>query len=632
MSEEKRLFLLDGHALVYRAHYAFITRPLYNSKGMNTSAVNGFVRALWDILKNQNPTHIAVAFDPKGPTFRNDIFPEYKANRDAQPEDITIAFPYIENIVKAFNIPIITIPGYEADDAIGTLAKQAEKEGFKVFMVTPDKDYAQLVSENIFMYKPSRQGGGVDIIGIPEVLEKWGIKDVSQVIDMLGLQGDSVDNIPGVPGIGPKTASKLLNTYGSIETLLDSVEDLKGKQKENLINFRDQAILSKVLATISLDVPTQFDASKYVIEPYNKEALKEIFKDLEFRTLAISVLGDDFTPGGTQGNLFGSTPTKTFAEKKESTDYNVVEKSIENVEHDYKLVQSDEDIDALVAILEKTDEFAFDTETTSLNEQEAELVGLAFSIKEKTAYYIPTPVDREETLRIASKFQGVLKDPTKLKIGQNLKYDINVLHNYNIDVEGPYFDTMIAHYLIEPDLRHKLDYLSESYLEYKMVPIDALIGKRGPKQLSMRDIDVEKVAEYAGEDADITFQIKQILVEKLEEEGLLELFNTLEMPLIDVLSDMETAGVRINGQFLNDYSKKLGELILEKEAEIYRKAGVHFNIASPKQVGEVLFDRLKIPYRWSKTKSGQYSTNEEKLRELAPKNDIVQSILNFRKY
>ena len=638
--ETKKLFLLDGHALVYRAHYAFINRPLINSKGVNTSAITGFVRSLMDILKNQKPSHIAVAFDPHGGTFRNEIFPEYKANRDAQPEDITIAFPYIRKIVEGFNIPIIEVENYEADDTIGTIAKKAEKEGFTVFMVTPDKDYAQLVSENIFMYKPARLGNGIDILGVPEVLEKWDIERIDQVIDVLGLQGDSVDNIPGIPGVGAKTAVKLLKQFGDMEGILANTDQLKGKQKEKVEEFAEQGRLSRVLATIKLDVPIDFDSNAVKVEPINKEALAKIFDELEFRTIAKQVLGDNdesSVPVGEQGSLFGGTPTA----KKSSSDtkiepaqdsYTSDKKSLETEKHNYIFVDSQSKIDTLVNDLSKVKSFCFDTETSGLKIHEDDLVGVAFSFKKGTAYYLPIPKDREKAKEILAPFQPIFKSDKIVKIGQNIKFDNNILFWYGIDVEGPFFDTMIAHYLIEPDLRHKLDYLAESYLNYRMVPIEELIGKRGKNQKSMQDLDPEEITEYAAEDADITFQLREVLELKLKEEELCDLFNNIEMPLINVLGEIECAGVKINKEFLQKYSIKLGKDIKQIELGIFKKAGGAFNIASPKQVGEVLFERLKIPYRWTRTGSGQYSTNEEKLNELAHNYDVVNDILRFRKY
>ena len=628
---EKKLFLLDGHALVYRAHFAFINRPLINSKGINTSAITGFVRTLWDLIRNQKPTHIAVAFDPKGNVFRHEEFPEYKANRDAQPEDISIALPYIEKIVKGFNIPIVMVKNYEADDIIGTLAKQAEKEGFTVYMVTPDKDYAQLVSDKVFMYKPARMGNGIEILGEKEVLEKWDIARVDQVIDVLGLQGDSVDNIPGIPGVGAKTAVKLLKLYDSVEGILANTDKLKGKQKEKVEMFADQGRLSKRLATININSPIEFDAKAFELEELDKKILGEIFSELEFRSLADQILGNP--KQGTQQNLFGETAKAGAAKKQFSAPtYAIAKNNIENTKHDYKLVQTDKEITELVKLLKSHKEVSFDTETTGIDANQAELVGLSFSVKPKTGYYIPVSDNYEEAKKTVALFKPVLEDETILKIGQNVKYDTLMLKWYDLEVKGTFFDTMIAHYLCEPDLRHKLDYLSESYLEYKMVPIEALIGKKGKNQLSMRDIAVEKVSEYASEDADITLQVKHVLEKKLNEIELSELYFNIEEPLIDVLAEIEFNGVRINPDFLADYSKVLGKEIAKKEKEIYKKAGVEFNIASPKQVGEVLFEKLKIPYRWRKTGTGQYSTDVDKLTELAVKNDIVNDILNFRKF
>jgi len=634
---EKKLFLLDGHALVYRAHYAFINRPLINSKGVNTSAITGFVRTLWDILKNQKPTHIAVAFDPKGKTFRHDRYEPYKANRQEQPEDISIALPYIINIVKGFNIPIPMVDTYEADDIIGTLSKQAEAEGFTVYMVTPDKDYAQLVSENIFMYKPSRSGNGVEILGVPEVLEKWDIEKVEQVIDVLGLQGDSVDNIPGIPGIGAKTASKLLKLFGSVEEIIANTDQLKGKQKENVENFAEQGLLSKELATINLQSPIKFDAEKYILEPINKEELKVIFQELEFRSLAKTVLGDDAVMPGEQGSLFGapsSSPAKAkstrLTEKNET--YAVVDKNITNTEHNYQFVDTPAKRKKLIKDLAQQKSISFDTETTSIDSQQAELVGFSFSWKGGEGYYIPVPDDKMEATKILAEFKPILENEKIEKIGQNIKYDINIVRRYDCDVKGEFFDTMIAHYLLQPDHRHKLDYLSEAYLGYKMVPITDIIGKPGVKQLSMRDIAPEKVSDYAAEDADITYQIRNIFEDQMKEQKLTKLYDEIEMPLIRVLSEMEYEGVNLNKKFLDDYSKVLSKMIAKKQKEIYKKAGVEFNIASPKQVGQVLFEKLEIPYRWRKTASGQHSTNEEKLTELSKDHDIVSNILEYRRY
>lgn len=627
---EKKLFLLDGHALVYRAHFAFINRPLINSKGINTSAITGFVRTLWDLMKNQKPSHIAVAFDPKGGTFRHDYYPEYKANRDAQPEDISIALPIIREIVEGFNIPIIMVDNYEADDIIGTVAKQAEKEGFTVYMVTPDKDYAQLVSDKVFMYKPSRQGNGIDILGEKEVLEKWDIDRVEQVIDVLGLQGDKVDNIPGVPGIGPKTATKLLKEYGSVEGILENTDKLKGKQKENLETYAEQALLSKRLATINIESPFTFEAEKYTIDPVNKPKLTELFKELEFRTLAMQILGEGQQPG-VQQSLFGDSSGKKAPAPVVKT-YSVAKNNIENTEHDYNLVDTAEARKSLIDRLLKEKTISFDTETTGIDANIAELVGLVFSIKKGEGYYIPIPEDQAEAKAICAEFKPVLEHKEIELVGQNIKYDAFIMKWYDVYLTGPYFDTMIAHYLAEPDLRHKLDYLSESYLDYKMVPIVDLIGKPGKKQLTMRDVEVEKAKDYACEDADITLQLKEPLLKMMKDIEATDLYHRIEEPLIRVLTDMEYEGVMINKSFLEEYSVELQGLIDGILKEIHEMAGVQFNVSSPRQVGQVLFEKLEIPYRWRKTASGQYSTDVEKLTELSEKHDIVKKILTYRKY
>ncbi|MCC7443773.1 MAG: DNA polymerase I [Saprospiraceae bacterium] len=636
--EDKRLFLLDGHALVYRAHFAFIARPLINSKGVNTSAITGFVRTLWDLMKHQKPTHIAVAFDPKGGTFRHEIYPEYKANRDAQPEDITIAMQYIPDIIKAFNIPVVMVPNYEADDVIGTLAKKAEKKGFSVYMVTPDKDYAQLVSENIYMYKPGKQGNEAEILGEKEILKNWDIQSVEQVIDVLGLQGDSVDNIPGIPGIGPKTAVTLLKQFGSVENIIANAEQLKGKQKENVITFADQALLSKKLATIDTNSPVEFDEFSFTLDAMDRTKLKEIFLELEFRSLAEQILGSNHPivqNQGIQQSLFDTETTSSVPETPSDNkinDYQIGNKSIENTPHTYHTIHTDTEILALVDKLSGSTRISFDTETTGINAHEAELVGASLAVTPHEGYYIPFSEDFASAKAKLSLLKPLLENEQIEKIGQNIKYDMTILKWYGIELKGRLFDTMIAHYLCEPDLRHKLDFLTESYLDYKMVPIEDLIGRSGKNQLSMRDIDVEKVSQYAAEDADLTMQLVPVLEKMMAENQLTEIYNTIESPLIRVLCDIEYEGVNINVQFLNEYSKELEKLIVEKEREIYKSAGTHFNIASPKQVGEILFDRLKIPYRWKKTSSGQYSTDVDKMTELYHEHDIIKAILDYRKY
>lgn len=628
----KKLFLLDAFALIYRAHFAFIKRPMINSKDLNVSAVLGFTNTLWDLLSKEQPTHIAVVFDLPQPTFRHEMYTPYKANREKQPEDITLALPYIKQIVEAFNIPVASCVGYEADDVIGTLAKQAEKEGFKVYMMTPDKDYAQLVSENIFMYKPARMGNGISILGVEEVLEKWQIKRVDQVIDILGLQGDAVDNIPGIRGVGAKTAVKLLAQFDSIEGILANTDQLKGKQKEKVEAGREDALISKQLATIKLDCPIQFDATSYELEPYNREKLQDLFAELEFRTLAKRILGAESGKAPIKNrDLFGNT----IAEKvsRSAKNVNVTQTAtIETVEHHYHLVETAGQRAALIEKLQQSPVFCFDTETTGLNPSEAELVGIAFSIKDKEAYYVPLPVNQAEAKAIVWEFKGVFEDAAIEKIGQNIKYDILMLRWYEVYVKGKYWDTMIMHYLLSPHNRHNLTYLSETYLNYTPVAIESLIGKKGKNQLTMRDVSEEKIKEYAGEDADITWQIQQILHKELAAEPeLLKLYEEVEEPLVDVLAEIEFNGVNLDVPFLQEYSLVLDREIVTMKEKIYTAAGLeNFNLDSPKQVGEVLFGKLEIPYRWKRTKTGQYSTNEEKLSELAVTYDIVADLLRYR--
>lgn len=628
----KKLFLLDGHALVYRAHYSFIARPLINSKGLNTSAISGFTRYLWDIITNQKPSHLAVSFDLSGPTFRHKQFPEYKANREAQPEDITVGLPYIYKIIEAFNIPIVTMEGYEADDVIGTLAKQAVKQGFEVYMVTPDKDYGQLVEDHILMYKPSRQGNGIEILGPKEIKETWGINRTEQVIDILGLMGDAVDNIPGVPSIGEKTAAKLIQEFDSLEKVLENANSVKGKIREKLIEFADQAKLSKTLATIDINVPVRFDEQKYKLEDFDKIKLVEIFKDLEFRTLAEAIV-----VSGTKKNndLFAQVEEKNTAisevVKIEENKYQISDKDIHNTKHNYQLVQSEQEIKKLQALLEENIIISFDTETTGIDPTQAELVGMSFAFEKGNAYYVPIDKDQNIAKNQLEKFVKYLEDPTKKFIGQNLKFDILMMKQYGINISKVYFDTMIAHYLLEPDLRHKLDILSETYLNYKMVPIEDLIGKKSSGQGSMRDVSLEKIKEYASEDADVVLQLYPIFEKAIKEYNVENVLTNIELPLINVLVSMEHEGVKVDADFLNNYSKVLQSGIQISEKKIYELAGVKFNIASPKQVGEVLFEKLKIPYKWKKTSTNQYSTDEEKINELAEENEVVRAILEFRK-
>lgn len=657
----KKLFLLDGHALIYRAHFAFITRPLINSKGWNVSAIQGFMRTMWDMMQNEKPTHIAVVFDPKGGTFRHEKFEAYKANREAQPEDITFGIPWVHRIVQAMNVPVVVVPNYEADDVIGTLAKQAEKEGFTTFMVTPDKDFGQLVSKNIFLYKPGRAGNEVEIWGEKEVCERWGIKRVDQVIDMLGLMGDAVDNIPGLPGIGEKTAAKLLEEYDNIENLLANADKLKGKQQEIVKTHHEKATLSKWLATIETNAPIQFDDKKFEIEPFNREELLAAFKELEFKSLAETILKSPLA-GKADDNLdVAKTAAPTPPANKKTTSSNAMQGSlfgeaemadqsiaapsltperpstrgthnIHNTQHVYHLAETPEKRAELIDILSRAKAISYDSETTALEAPAADLVGFSFAVKTYEAWYVPIPPDRQEAQKIVEEFRPIFESETIEKIGQNLKYDAIVLKNYDCELRGPYWDTMLAHYLLEPDLRHNMNYMAETLLNYAPVKIEELIGAKGAKQGTMRDVPIEIIKDYAAEDADVTLRLRDVLKPKLEEGGpvLLKLFQNVEAPIVKVLTDIEHAGVRIDPVFLKEYSGELAVQIVALEEKILSQAGFQFNIASPKQVGEVLFDQLKLPYPGKKMKSGQYSTDEEILSELAINNPICADILSHR--
>lgn len=635
----KKLFLLDGMALVYRAHFALSKNPRFTSMGLNTSAVMGFTNTLLEVLKKENPTHLAVVFDTEAPTERHTDFLAYKANRQAMPEDLSIALPYVKKLIEGFNIPVLTSDGYEADDVIGTLAKQAEKEGFTVFCMTPDKDFAQLVSENIFVYKPSRMGSDIEIMGIPEVLAKWEIEHVHQVIDILGLWGDAVDNIPGIPGIGEKTAKALIKQYGSMENIIAHSHELKGKQRENVENFAAQGILSKRLATILLDAPVEFHEESFRIDKPDREKLEPLFAELEFRTLGRRVFGEEFSVSENKPNtngqmdLFGNPmPENQVLVQKPSVVVKEVigGKNISNTAHKYFLVEASEDRQKLISQLLQLDAFSFDTETTSIDANNAELVGLSFCIKTGEAFYIPLPANRDEAQSIINEFKAVLENPTIAKIGQNIKYDILVLKWYGVEIKGELFDTLLAHYLLDPDTRHNMDVLAENYLGYTPISITELIGKKGKGQGSMRDVELEVAKEYAGEDADITLQLKEAFEPMLQEAKAIPLFKEIENPLIYVLADMEKEGVKIDMDQLNAYSKELEIEILRLEKIVYEKAGVRFNIASPKQLGEVLFDKLQLDPKAKKTKTGQYQTGEDVLMALANKSDIVKDILDFR--
>jgi DNA polymerase-1 len=636
----KKLFLLDGMALIYRAHFALSKTPRFTSGGLNTSAVMGFTNTLLDVLKKEKPTHMAVVFDTEAPTERHTEFEAYKAQRESMPEDLAKALPYIFKVVLGFNIPLITSDGYEADDIIGTLAKKAEQKGYQVYCMTPDKDFAQLVSDNIFIYKPARMGNDMEILGVKEVLAKWEIEKVEQVIDILGLWGDAVDNIPGIPGIGEKTAKALIKQYGSMENIIANSHELKGKQRENVENFAEQGLLSKRLATINLNVPVELDEAGLEMCAPSKDLLEPLFAELEFRTLGRRVFGDDFSITetrmvGMQTDLFGApvaegrtTMTVELTDIAESPVH--AAKNIHNVAHEYHLVNTPAERAELITMLAQQTHICFDTETTGTDANNCELVGLSFAIKPGQGWYVPVPHDQQETQAIVNEFKALLENPAIAKTGQNIKYDIMILKWYNVEVKGDLFDTMMAHYIIDPDTRHNMDILSENYLGYKPVSITELIGPKGKNQGTMRDVEPEKIKEYAAEDADITLQLKAVFETKLKEAEAEKLIHEIEHPLIYVLADMEYEGVRIDQNALKDFSKTLETDIIVLEKTVYEKAGVRFNIASPKQLGEVLFEKLMLDPKAKKTKTGQYQTGEDVLLALANKSDIVRDILDFR--
>lgn len=621
----KKLYLLDAYALIYRSYYAFIKNPRYNSKGQNTSAIYGFANTLIDLIQKEQPTHIAVVFDPPYPTFRHEMYKEYKAQREATPEDIKLSIPIIKELIEGFNIPVIEVAGFEADDTIGTLAKMAEKEGFTTYMMTPDKDYGQLVSENIFMLKPARGGNEAEVIDTEKICAKYKIQDPTQVIDILGLMGDASDNIPGAPGIGEKTAIKLIGEYGSIENLYANIDDLTGKQKEKLAENKEQVLFSKELVTIRLDVPVKFDEKNLTYEKPDENKLTKLFEELEFKTLTKRIFQKDNTPTSTssvmQGSLFGDVEIE-----KAPSNLN----NISNTDHDYKLIDTFEKRQELIQNLLQQKEFCFDTETTGLDPRTAEIVGLAISYKSHSAYYIPFPADQIEASNIFKEFRDLFANKSIRKIGQNIKYDILVLKQYEIDVAGKIFDTMIAHYLMHPDLRHNLNFLSEQYLAYKPISIEELIGKKGANQSSMRSVSFDKITDYACEDADLTFQLKEIFEKELEKNYLDNLSSTLEMPLIPVLADMENSGIKVDTIALNEFAKELNVELIKTEEKIIEQSGVQFNVSSPKQLGEVLFDHMKLDPNAKKTKTKQYSTSEETLQKISDKHPIIQDILEFR--
>ncbi len=636
---KKKLFLLDAMALIYRAHFAFSKTPRINSKGMNTGAVLGFTNTLLEIIQKEKPSHLAVAFDTAEPTFRHESFTEYKAHRQEQPEDITVAIPYCKKVIRGFGVPILECPGFEADDIIGTMAKTAEKQGFDVFMMTSDKDYCQLVSESIFVYRPAFLGNAAEVYDIPKVLAKFNIQKVDQVIDILGLQGDSVDNIPGIPGIGEKTAQKLIAEFDSVENLIENVEKLTGKLKENVQKFAEQGLMSKKLATIHLDVPCAFDEEALSYSGPVKELLLPLFDELEFRTLKAKLFPETKEPSATvaeskpsktgQLGLFETAPEVSVLE--EVTVVPPVRKNrSENSVHDYYAVTDETQLTELAACLSLQEEFCFDTETTSTDPLVADLVGLSFSYYKGEAFYIPLPEQKEKVLHLLSFFKPVLENPAIGKIGQNIKYDIQVLLNYGVEVKGPLFDTMLAHYLLEPDMRHGMDVLSENYLHYVPIPIETLIGKRGGTQGNMREVELDRITEYAAEDADITLQLKHEFAPLLKRNGLDKLLLEVETPLVQVLAEVERAGINVDTKALAEYSVSLEIDVKQTEKEIYEMAGESFNIASPKQLGVVLFEKLKIDPKAKKTSTGQYATGEEVLSKLSYENPIVEKILQFR--
>ncbi|MEJ5091603.1 DNA polymerase I [Sphingobacterium faecium] len=629
----KKLFLLDGMALIYRAYFALSKTPRITSNGLNTGAIMGFTNTLLEILKNQKPSHLAVVFDTEAPTARHIEFEAYKAHREKMPEDLSASIPYIFKLISGFNIPIITKDGYEADDIIGTLAKKAEKNGFTVYCMTPDKDFGQLVSENIFIYKPARMGNGAEIQGVKEILEKWEVVDVKQVIDILGLWGDAVDNIPGIPGIGEKTAKKLIQEFGSIENIIANADKLKGKQRENVENYAEQGLISKKLATILLDVPVELEEEKLLLEEPNKDILEPLFIELEFRTLGKRVFGELNNSTESSKNTSGQMDLFSLpqdAEILEEETYAGPVNNLENTSHEYILVNTKVEQEALAKQLSSLTSFCFDTESTGLDANLADIVGLSFSFEKGKAFYVPTPEDRQQAQEVINIFKPVLENDQIEKVGQNIKYDILLLARYEVGVKGPIFDTMLAHYLIDPDTRHGMDVLAENYLNYKPLSITELIGSKGKKQGNMRDVELDLIKEYASEDADITLQLKEIFKPLLEETNTLNLAHEVEFPLVYVLSEIERNGVRIDIEALQQFSKNLETDVRLLEQTIYEKAGVNFNIASPKQLGEVLFDKLKLDPKAKKTKTGQYKTGEDILLALAYKSDIVQDILSFR--
>ena len=638
MNQNSKLFLLDAYALIYRAYYAFIKNPRINSKGFNTSAILGFVNTLEEVLKKENPTHIGVAFDPPGPTFRHEAFEQYKAQREETPEAIRLSVPIIKDIIKAYRIPILEVAGYEADDVIGTLATEAGNQGITTYMMTPDKDYGQLVTDHVFMYRPKYGDKEFEVMGVEQVKAKFDIQSPAQVIDMLGLMGDSSDNIPGCPGVGEKTAQKLIAEFGSIENLLEHTDQLKGALKTKVETNREMIIFSKFLATIKVDVPIRLDMNSLVREQADEDTLRKIFEELEFRTLMERIFKKESSPaspiagtlfnqenGPVQGNLFEEfTPDHTNEEKKSNLE------SLNSLSYDYQLIDTEEKRNEIIKKLLTSEILALDTETTGTDPMDAELVGMSFSITENQAFYVPVPAEREEAIKIDREFEPVFKNEKSLKVGQNIKYDMLVLQNYGIEVRGKLFDTMVAHYVLQPELRHNMDYLAEIYLHYQTIHIEELIGPKGKGQKNMRDLSPQEVYLYACEDADVTLKLKNILEQELKKNDAEKLFYEIEMPLVPVLVNIESNGVRLDTEALKQSSEHFTTRLQSIEKEIYTLAEGEFNIASPKQVGEILFDKLKIVEKAKKTKTGQYVTSEEVLESLRNKHDIIGKILEYR--
>jgi DNA polymerase I len=639
----KKLYLFDSFALIFRAYFAMQKNPLINSKGLNVSAISGFLNTIWEIKTKYQPTHYAIVFDAAAQTDRQAEHDFYKANRQETPDDIVTAIPYIKEIIRAMNMPVVELNGYEADDLIGTLAVKAAREGFQCYIVSPDKDLGQIADENIFIHKPPFMGKPAEVLSAEDLVKKWEIKNTKQIIDILGLWGDAVDNIPGVKGIGEKGAKMLIRQFGSIENIYENIDEVKGAIKDKLIEHREMAFISKQLATVITDAPVEWKEEDFILKPFNKEKLAEIFAELEFRTLGKRILGDDYSMNEAaaqkhaaipvnkaQFSLFGESSAETTdTADKEQVAYG---KHIHNTPHQYHLAATQQEIEALLKLLKQSAEFAFDTETTSLDANNCELVGMSFSVKSHEAYYVPVSSDQKEAHKIVQLFRSILEDESITKIGQNIKFDQLVLKWYGIDVKGVLFDTMLAHYLMDADTKHNMNVLSENYLGYTPVPIEELIGKKGPKQGTMRDVPLDTIKEYAAEDADVTYQLYSVFKKEIDDTHLHKLFYEVETPLVPVLTDMEYEGVRIDRGFLKQYSHEISNDIVLLQEEIHSISGVQFNIDSPKQLGEVLFEKMKIAYPGKKTKSGQYSTDEETLQKIVHEHPIAEKLLDYREF